>query len=380
MVINILDSSCEIYLIKVLTGSDNSAGSDASITFTFYGDSGSRSITISGAGALFDRNKFDELQIDTKTPIGTLRAIELNNDGGGFGPDWHLFELHIVDQTNHKNHKIWHCDCVLLVNNAQMHQVEQDIWIDQEESSTILINITSSITTITTTTKITTTTSISTTTTTISTTSTTSTLNIFMNLSTSTEDNSESMKLLNIIQCIKIFFVANNITKINAATQYYCRLNIILLSIIIILGLLFIIITSLLTGLLCKKFSNSQKKNVERSSSIKTINSRPLSTGSQQPLLSQSKRSYKQNKPIFKVPLSQSTSIVNCPPEKHLVKTQSIQSTSKISFNLEDRTSDDDCSSQFTDPRRGRYNYNTKRRKVKLTDYDENFFKKTFIK
>lgn len=87
------------YLIRVETGSQSGAGTDATISVSLIGTKGKTDmIKLDNWGNDFERGDIDEYSVEAMD-VGELLMVHLNNDGGGWwhkNPDWFVNKISVI--------------------------------------------------------------------------------------------------------------------------------------------------------------------------------------------------------------------------------------------------------------------------------------------
>ncbi|XP_074841891.1 oxygen-regulated protein 1 [Carettochelys insculpta] len=93
------------YIIKVYTGDEKGAGTDANVHVILFGDEDSSDL-VQLTKPLehqdpFERGKSDTFRIKTKS-LGSLHSIEIGHDGKGFASGWFLEKVEITDTSTNE--------------------------------------------------------------------------------------------------------------------------------------------------------------------------------------------------------------------------------------------------------------------------------------
>ncbi|KAK7479806.1 hypothetical protein BaRGS_00028986, partial [Batillaria attramentaria] len=94
------------YTVRVFTGSEFGAGTDANVFLTLYGekgDSGERKLKDSNNRNKFERNQEDVFQIKA-VDLGKLTKVKIRHDNAGFGGAWFLDRVEVDDRKRKKNY------------------------------------------------------------------------------------------------------------------------------------------------------------------------------------------------------------------------------------------------------------------------------------
>ena len=92
-----------IYRVKITTGNDDYAGTDANVYITIYGtlcNSGER--LLDNADDNFEKGKIDTFQIESRD-LGKLKAIRIRHDDSGRNSGWKLESVTITCESTHYN-------------------------------------------------------------------------------------------------------------------------------------------------------------------------------------------------------------------------------------------------------------------------------------
>jgi hypothetical protein len=90
------------YKIYVQTSTADSAGTDADVFITLYGDAGSTGeYLLDNAEDNFERGDTDEFLIDARD-FGNLQRIRLRHDNGGDDPGWKPDGVRVVNMENNR--------------------------------------------------------------------------------------------------------------------------------------------------------------------------------------------------------------------------------------------------------------------------------------
>jgi hypothetical protein len=87
------------YAVRVFTGDEPNAGTDANVSITLVGDngtSGTRKLTKSGLFAnAFETGKTDDFEVECPS-LGPVQTVVVSHDGAGIGAGWQLEKIEVV--------------------------------------------------------------------------------------------------------------------------------------------------------------------------------------------------------------------------------------------------------------------------------------------
>ncbi|KAK2527784.1 hypothetical protein Q9966_010083 [Columba livia] len=131
------------YTIKVYTGDQRGAGTDANVHIILFGNE-DKSEVFQLSQSLehqdpFERGKVDTFKIKTKK-IGSLYSIEIGHDGKGFASGWFLEKVEITDTSSNsvycfscnreqRRYSLWDCLWILAALAVYFADVGTDIWL-----------------------------------------------------------------------------------------------------------------------------------------------------------------------------------------------------------------------------------------------------------
>lgn len=103
------DEEPHSYIVHIFTGSKMTAGTDANVLITMYGEKGDSSERkLDNIENNFERNNEDEFKLKAKD-LGKLTKIRIGHDNSGGGPAWYLDKV-VIEDTEDSNRYEFECD------------------------------------------------------------------------------------------------------------------------------------------------------------------------------------------------------------------------------------------------------------------------------